>query len=115
MSIVAFLSILAALFVVIALGQPLARRMKLSYAVLLALLGIAQERAGHWYEAEDNLRAALARGANDAMAFIALGRVYRNRGDREGAVEMFQRAREIGAAGPDSRTAPALTSRGAMM
>jgi propionyl-CoA carboxylase beta chain len=70
-------------------------------ANLLSLLGIAQERAGKWHEAEETLRTALERGAGEAMAFIALGRVYRQRGDREGAVEMFQRAREIGAAGPD--------------
>jgi tetratricopeptide (TPR) repeat protein len=67
---------------------------------VLSLLGIAQERAGKWYDAEETLRLAMERGANDAMAFIALGRVYRERGDREGAVAMFQRAKEIGAAGP---------------
>lgn len=68
---------------------------------LLSLLGIAQERAGEWYDAEETLRLAMDRGAHDAMAFISLGRVYRERGDREGAVAMFQRAREIGAAGPE--------------
>ncbi len=70
-------------------------------AGLLALTGVAQERAGDWREAEASLRRAIERGAQNPMAFVALGRVYRQQGDRQGAVEMFQRAREIGATGPD--------------
>lgn len=41
MSLVVFLSVLAVLFVLIALGQPLARRLKISFTVFLALMGIA--------------------------------------------------------------------------
>ena len=41
MSLVVFLTVLATLFVLIAFGQPLARRLKLSFTVLLALAGIA--------------------------------------------------------------------------
>lgn len=40
MNLVLFLSVLAALFVLIAIGQPLAIRMRLSFAVLMALVGI---------------------------------------------------------------------------
>lgn len=68
---------------------------------LLALLGIAQERLGEWHDAEVNLQQALRLGTHDPMAYVALGQVYRQQGDRQGAVEMFQRAREIGAAGAD--------------
>ncbi len=68
---------------------------------LLALTGIAQERLGDWHDAEDTLQRALRFGTRDPMAFVALGRVYRQQGDRQGAVEMFQRAREIGAAGAE--------------
>lgn len=41
MSLVAFLFVLAALFVLMAFGQPLAERLRISFTVLLALLGIA--------------------------------------------------------------------------
>lgn len=41
MNLIAFLSVLAALFLVIAMGQPLAARLRLSYTVLLAVLGMA--------------------------------------------------------------------------
>jgi len=40
MDLVAFLSVLAALFVVIALGQPLAERLRLPFTALLAVIGI---------------------------------------------------------------------------
>jgi len=70
-------------------------------AGILALMGIAQERLGEWHEAEDMLQRAIQMGTSDPMTFVALGRVYRQQGDRQGAVEMFQRARESGAAGSD--------------
>ncbi len=41
MDLVAFLSVLAALFVVIGLGQPLAERLRLPFTALLAIIGIA--------------------------------------------------------------------------
>ncbi len=68
---------------------------------ILSLMGIAQQRLGDWHDAEDTLQEAVRLGASDPMAFVALGRVYRQQGDQQGAVEMFQRARESGAAGPD--------------
>lgn len=71
---------------------------------VLALMGIAQERLGAWHDAEATLRRAIERGTTDPMAFVALGRVYRQQGDRQGAVEMFQRARESGASGADFDT-----------
>jgi tetratricopeptide (TPR) repeat protein len=68
---------------------------------ILALMGIAQERVGDWHEAEGTLQRAIQMGTGDPMAFVALGRVYRQQGDRQGAVEMFQRARDSGATGRD--------------
>ena len=68
---------------------------------VVALLGIAQERSGSWHEAAETLERAVRLGTNDPLAFVALGNVYRHQGDRQGAVEMLQRAREIGAAGED--------------
>lgn len=41
MNLIAFLSVLAGLFVIIALGEPLAARLRISYTVVLAMLGIA--------------------------------------------------------------------------
>jgi monovalent cation:H+ antiporter, CPA1 family len=40
MDLVTFLSVLAALFVVIGIGQPLAERLRLPFTVLLAMIGI---------------------------------------------------------------------------
>lgn len=85
--------------------QLLREALAISDAVaVLALLGVAQERLGAWHDAEDTLRRAIQLGTSDPMAFVALGRVYRHQGDRQGAVEMFQRAREIGASGDDFDT-----------
>lgn len=70
-------------------------------ADVLALLGVTQERLGVWHDAEETLRRAIQLGSSDPLAFVSLGRVYRHQGDRQGAVEMFQRARESGASGRD--------------
>jgi len=71
---------------------------------VVALLGIAQERTGSWHEAAETLERALRLGARDPLAYVALGNVYRHQGDRQGAVEMLQRARESGASGEDFET-----------
>ena len=71
---------------------------------VLSLMGIAQQRLGAWQQAEESLQKAVRLGTSDPMTFVALGRVYRQRGDQQGAVEMFQRARESGAAGSDFET-----------
>jgi tetratricopeptide (TPR) repeat protein len=71
---------------------------------VVALLGIAQERLGSWHEAGETLERALRLGSKDPLAFVALGNVYRHQGDRQGAVEMLQRARESGASGEEFET-----------
>ena len=68
---------------------------------LLSALGIARVRQGAWDAARTALERAVALGASDPYTLIALGKVYRQQGEREGAVEMFHRARDSGAAGPD--------------
>lgn len=68
-------------------------------AALLTGLGVAHVRNGEWPAAQRALERALKLGADDANAFMALGTVYRQQGNQEGAVEMLQRAREAGAAG----------------
>ena len=44
------------------------------------------------------LERAVELGARDPYTLIALGKIYRQQGEREAAVEMFHRARESGAA-----------------
>jgi hypothetical protein len=68
---------------------------------LLSALGIARAREGTWGEARPALERAVELGANDPYTLITLGKIYRQQGEREAAVEMFHRARESGAAGPD--------------
>lgn len=63
----------------------------------LSVIGIAHARNGEWDRARDALERAVEFGQDDANTLIALGNVYRQQGNREGAVEMFQRARENGA------------------
>ena len=58
-------------------------------------------RRGEWSEARSALERAVALGASDPYTLIALGKIYRQQGEREAAVEMFHRARDGGAAGPD--------------
>jgi Flp pilus assembly protein TadD len=70
-------------------------------ARLYLLLGVAQSRVSAWGRAQTSLEHALEAGANDAQTFIALGKVYRQQGNREGAVEMFQRARDLGVTGSE--------------
>jgi tetratricopeptide (TPR) repeat protein len=68
---------------------------------LLSALGIARLRQGTWNEARSSLERAVALGADDPYTLIALGKIYRQHGEREAAVEMFHRARDSGAAGPE--------------
>lgn len=70
-------------------------------AQILAALGVAHVSMGAWPEARDALERAVELGARDAGALLALGKVYRQQGERGKAVEMFQRARESGATGGD--------------
>lgn len=67
---------------------------------LLSALGIARVHQEQWGAAQIALERAVALGASDPYTLIALGKVYRQQGDREAAVEMFDRARDSGAAGP---------------
>lgn len=67
---------------------------------LLSALGIARVRQEQWDAARAALERAVALGASDPYTLIALGKVYRQQGDREAAVEMFERARDSGAVGP---------------
>jgi len=68
---------------------------------LLSALGVARVRQGAWGAARTSLERAVALGAADPYTLIALGKVYRQQGEREAAVEMFHRARDSGAGGPD--------------
>jgi tetratricopeptide (TPR) repeat protein len=68
---------------------------------LLSGLGVARVRQGEWGAARTALERAVALGASDPYTLIALGKVYRQQGEREAAVEMFHRARDSGAGGPD--------------
>lgn len=68
---------------------------------LLSALGIARLRQGTWNAARSSLERAVALGASDPYTLIALGKIYRQQGERAAAVEMFHRARDGGAAGPD--------------
>lgn len=70
-------------------------------AALLGALGIARLRQGEWAAARTALERAVALGSDDPHVLMALGKVYRQHGERESAVEMFQRARERGAGGRD--------------
>jgi tetratricopeptide (TPR) repeat protein len=67
---------------------------------LLSALGIARVHQEQWAAARTALERAVALGAADPYTLVALGKVYRQQGDREAAVEMFDRARDSGAAGP---------------
>ena len=67
---------------------------------LLSALGIARVRQEQWDPARTALERAVALGASDPYTLIALGKVYRQTGDRAAAVEMFDRARDSGATGP---------------
>jgi len=66
---------------------------------LLLVVGVAHSRNAEWGPAQAALERALAVGATDPYALVTLGQVYRQQGNRAGAVEMFQRARERGGAG----------------
>jgi hypothetical protein len=70
-------------------------------AGLLAVAGVAYSRLGEWKTARDELERALALGAPEPAALVALGTTYRQLGDLEAAVEMLQRAKEAGAAGEE--------------
>jgi tetratricopeptide (TPR) repeat protein len=70
-------------------------------ASLLALLGIAYSHQDNWERARGALERSLDLEAGNANTLIALGKVYRQEGDRIRAVELFQRAREAGATGRD--------------
>ena len=67
--------------------------------VLLSVLGIAHSRNAEWQDAQHALEGAVQLGAVDPRTLITLGTVYRQQGNREGAVEMLQRARAAGARG----------------
>lgn len=67
---------------------------------LLSALGIARARQEQWDAARTALERAVALGASDPYTLIGLGKIYRQQGDREAAVEMFERARDSGAGGP---------------
>ena len=66
---------------------------------LLAALGVAQARTADWAAALRSLERSVQLGVSDPGTLVALGKVYRQQGNRQAAVEMFQRAREKGAAG----------------
>ncbi len=68
---------------------------------LLAPLGVAYARSGEWEAAQEVLEQAVKLGATDWNTLVSLGNVYRHQANLKGAVEMFQRARENGAAGPE--------------
>jgi tetratricopeptide (TPR) repeat protein len=68
---------------------------------LLSALGIARVRQEQWDAARTALERAVALGASDPYTLIALGKVYRQQGERQAAVEMFDRARDSGAGGPE--------------
>jgi tetratricopeptide (TPR) repeat protein len=68
---------------------------------LLSALGIARLRQGEWSAARTALERGVALGVSDPYTLIALGKIYRQQGEREAAVEMFHRARDSGASGPD--------------
>jgi len=68
---------------------------------LLSALGIARVKRGEWGAAGVTLERAVTLGAADPYTLIGLGRVYRQQGNRAGAVEMFHRARDSGAGGAD--------------
>lgn len=68
---------------------------------LLSTLGVARVRQDDWRDARTALERAVALGATDPHTFVSLGKVYRQQGEREAAVEMFHRARENGARGAD--------------
>jgi tetratricopeptide (TPR) repeat protein len=70
-------------------------------ASLLALLGIAYSHQDSWERAQDALERSLELEDREPNTLIALGKVYRQQGNRAQAVEMFQNAREAGAAGED--------------
>jgi tetratricopeptide (TPR) repeat protein len=66
---------------------------------LLAALGVAQARTADWTGAQRSLERSVHLGVSDPGTLVALGKVYRQQGNRQRAVEMFQRAREKGASG----------------
>lgn len=68
---------------------------------LLSALGVARLRQGELSEARSALERAVTLGTSDPYTLIALGKIYRQQGEREAAVEMFHRARDGGANGPD--------------
>jgi tetratricopeptide (TPR) repeat protein len=70
-------------------------------ASLLSLLGVAYSHQNTWGQARDALERSLELQQGDATTLVALGKVYRQQGNRDQAVEMFQRAREAGASGED--------------
>jgi tetratricopeptide (TPR) repeat protein len=68
---------------------------------LLFVLGIAMTRTGDLAGARKALERALAMDASDVRTLLTLGRLYQQSGYNERAVEMFQRARDLGASDPD--------------
>ena len=49
MNLIVFLSILAGLFVMIGIGQPLAERLRMPFSVLLALIGMVIGAGAGWF------------------------------------------------------------------
>jgi Flp pilus assembly protein TadD len=66
-----------------------------SYSGPLLNLGILQARAGKLTEAEQTLRGAVERNANNAAAFNQLGIVYRKLGRFTDADDAYQHALQI--------------------
>jgi len=75
MDLVIFLSVLAALFVVIGIGQPLAERLRLPFTVLLALIGIVIGAAAGYLLATE-LTDALDPLANSILEFPVSSQVF---------------------------------------
>jgi tetratricopeptide (TPR) repeat protein len=71
---------------------------------LYLVLGVARSRLTEWDDARASLEKAAELGGIDAQTAIALGRVYQQLGLRERAVEMFQRARDLGVRDDDFTT-----------
>ncbi len=68
-------------------------------AHVMSILGMAYVEDGDWANAKWALERAVELGESRPDTLTALGKVYRRQGDREGAVAMFQTARERGATG----------------
>ena len=73
-------------------------------AHVMSILGMAYVEDGDWANAKWALERAVELGESRPDTLTALGKVYRRQGDREGAVAMFQTARERGATGENFDT-----------